>query len=209
MAAGEQRAFEEFVDTYGARIHRLVKRYVSNPADADDVTQEIFIDLYRCIPTYRGGSSLMTWVYRIAVNHCLRHCERSRPSSPFDDEILEMDDDWRSNPVQAAAKGELSDYVHSALGVLPQIHKDVVVLHELHGLTYEECAEMLEVPVGTVKSRLSNAFRKLRVNLSDYVLGDSDVNRSNGKSDVPSTVIPNSRREESALSADPVTRTRV
>ena len=214
MAAGDRRAFEEFVDTYGARIHRLVKRYLSNASDTDDVTQEIFIDLYRCIPTYRGGSSLMTWVYRIAVNHCLRHCERTRPTAAFDDEVIGLDDDWRRSLVESAAKGELSDYVHGALGILPQIHRDVVVLHELHGLTYEECAEMLEVPVGTVKSRLSNAFRKLRVSLADYVLGDQSppetILRSNAASVVlPSRnndVIPSRTCEESALSAKPVTR---
>ena len=176
MAGGDRRAFEEFVDTYGARVSRLVKRYVANAADADDVTQEVFIDLYRSIGTFRGHSSLMTWVYRIGVNHCLRHCERNKNGSvPFEDGLLEVDGDWRSNPAQAAVKEELNDYVHGALGQLTEVQRDVVVLHELHGLTYEECAAALEVPVGTVKSRLSNAFKKLRVSLSGYVLGEDQL----------------------------------
>lgn len=148
----------------------------------------------------------MTWVYRIAVNHCLRHSERTRPSAPYDDEILEVDDDWRRSPAEAAAKGELSDYVHGALGVLPQIHRDVVVLHELHGLTYEECAEMLEVPVGTVKSRLSNAFRKLRVSLADYVLETNGDSAAYRHSSTVKDVIPSRTCEETALSIDTVTR---
>ena len=170
---GERRAFEEFVDSYGPRVHRLVKRYVENPSDADDVTQEIFIDLHRCIGGFRGDSALMTWVYRIAVNHCLRHQQRRKPDSiPYEDGALDADGDWRVNPEQSVGKLELSETVHCALGNLSPMHRDVVILHELHGLTYEECAAALAVPVGTVKSRLSNAFKRLRVSLSGYVLGD-------------------------------------
>ncbi len=158
---------------YGGRVQRLARRYLDNPEDVDDVTQEIFIDVHRCISSYRGASSLMTWIYRIAVNHCLRHRERTRPDPlPYEERTAGAATDWRANPVQSAVKRELSDQVYSALGRLPEMHRDVVVLHELHGLTYEECAAALEVPVGTVKSRLSNAYRRLRASLGGYVLGE-------------------------------------
>ena len=177
VALGERKACEELVDSYGPRVHRLVRRYVENPSDAEDLTQEIFIDLYRCIGKFRGESALMTWIYRIAVNHCLRFRERMKPDSlPFDDRIMESDNDWRVNPERSAVKSETSSTVQAAVANLSPLHRDVVILHELHGLTYQECAAALHVPVGTVKSRLSNAFRRLRGSLSGYVLGESPTN---------------------------------
>ena len=170
---GERKAFAEFLDAYGTRVHRLVRRYVPNPTEAEDVTQEIFCDLYRSIGQFRGDSALGTWVYRIAVNHCLRHCQRPHTDNvPLDEQEIETQD-WRSDPQQAAAKGELTDQIQKALDGLGPHHADVVVLCELHGLTYRECAKVLDIPVGTVKSRLSNAIRRLRVSLTSYVIGES------------------------------------
>ena len=80
--AGERRAFEEFVDAYGGRVHGLVRRYVTNPTDAEDVTQEVFCDLHRSIGSFRGNSALSTWVYRVTVNHCLRHCQKRKKRQP-------------------------------------------------------------------------------------------------------------------------------
>jgi RNA polymerase sigma-70 factor (ECF subfamily) len=171
---GERRAFEEFVDSYGARVHRLVRRYVQNPTDAEDVTQEVFCDLYRSIGKFRGESALSTWVYRVTVNHCLKHCQRAKPAGlPYEEEaVAVVADDWRSDPAQSAVKQELSEQVQGALHRLSPLHYDVVVLCEMHGLTYQECAQVLEVPVGTVKSRLFHAIRRLREILGGYVLGE-------------------------------------
>ena len=83
------------------------------------------------------------------------------------------DSDWRTDPEQSAAKSELGRQVYAELERLQPLHRDVVVLHELHGLTYDECARALDVPVGTVKSRLSNAFKKMRGGLQGYVMGES------------------------------------
>ncbi len=169
---GERNAFAEFLDLYGTRVHRLVRRYVTDPTDAEDVTQEIFCDIHRCFGQFRGDSALNTWVYRIAVNHCLRHCQRLRTDSvPLEKQEIEARD-WRTDPQQSAMSGELSDHVQTAISGLAPHHADVVVLCELHGLTYRECAKVLDIPVGTVKSRLSNAIRRLRVSLTSYVLGD-------------------------------------
>jgi len=176
IAQGDRHAFEEFVDGYGARVHRLVRRYVSHEADAEDVTQEIFLDLYRCINNFRGEATLSTWVYRVALNHCLRHRERTTPAVQSLDEMGHErghePHDSGGDPVRWAARRELCGQVHVALDDLSDVHRDVVILHELHGLTYRECAAILEVPVGTVKSRLSNAFRALRGSLGNYVLGE-------------------------------------
>lgn len=96
------------------------------------------------------------------MNHCLRHCQRARPDSvPYEEQAL-PDEDWQGDPVRSAVKQELSEQVKEALNHLSPLHSDVVILCELHGLTYRECASILEIPIGTVKSRLSNAFRRLR-----------------------------------------------
>jgi len=168
---GDRNAFEEFVDSYGPRVHSLVRRNVDNPADAEDVTQEIFVDLYKSIGSFRGEAALGTWVYRVAMNHCLKHRQRNKPNCVPYDEALSAEEDWRVDPMRSATRQELTDQVRVALDGLSPLHRDVVILHELHGLTYQECATVLDVPVGTVKSRLSNAFRRLRESLGGYVLG--------------------------------------
>lgn len=171
---GDRRAFEEFVDSYGARVQRLVRRYVENTSDGEDLVQEIFCDLYRSLGGFRGEAALSTWVYRVAVNHCLKYRQRTRPDLvPYEEQVAGADEDWRADPARSAIKSELHDQVHEALEQLSPWHYDVVVLCELHGLTYQECAKVLEIPVGTVKSRLSNAIRRLRDSLGGYVFGES------------------------------------
>jgi len=174
IAGGERAAFEEFLDLYGARVHRLVRRYVPHEADAEDVTQQVFCDLYTDIGGFRGESSLATWVYRVALNHCLRHNQKARSAQARQapDAPCEPPDEG-ADPARHTARRELRHQVHQALGGLSREHRDVVILHELHGLTYGECAAVLGVPVGTVKSRLSNAFRRLRTQLGAYVLGEA------------------------------------
>lgn len=178
IAAGDHEAFATLLDLYGARLHRLARRYAKNEADAEDLTQAIFFDIYRCIGTFRGNSQLSTWVYRVALNHCLRHQEKNQRNhagqSESFDESLHESPDKSADPARHLAQSELSDQVQQALGTLSNLHRDVVILHELHGLTYSQCAAVLEVPVGTVKSRLSNAFRSLRGSLVGYVLGEED-----------------------------------
>ena len=173
IAAGDPGAFTAFVDVYGPRLHRLVRRYTACEADAEDLTQEIFVDLYRSMASFRGDSTLATWVWRVALNHCHKHVGRTRAETvPYDETLGEREAEERS-PAHHAARRELSDHVHTALDSLSPEQRDVVILHELQELTYRECATILEVPEGTVKSRLSYAFRRLRGTLSVYVLADA------------------------------------
>ena len=173
ITAGNPKAFAAFVDTYGPRLHRLACRYAPCKADAEDLTQEIFISLYRSMASFRGNSSLSTWSYRIALNHCLKHAAQVHPATvPFDEALVGPESDERG-PVRQTARRELADNIHSALDNLSPDHREIVILHELHEMTYAECAAILQIPLGTVKSRLSHAFRRLRVSLSDYVLSDA------------------------------------
>lgn len=172
ISRGDKRAFEEFLDLFGGRVHRLVRRYVENASDAEDVTQEIFCDIYRTIGAFRGNSALSTWIYRVTVNHCLKYRQRRKPDAVNLEERELPASDWKVDPAQSAIKGDLAAHVHSALSDLSPVHYDVVVLCELQGLTYQECAKALDIPVGTVKSRLFNAIRRLRESLGSYVIDD-------------------------------------
>jgi len=171
MALGDRRAFEDFVDKYGGPVHRLARSHARSEADAEDLTQEILVEISRSIGSFRGASSLTTWVYRVALNHCLKHQQRRRPdTAPLDAVTTAAPEEH--GPARCAERSELGIRIDSALAGLSEDHRTVVLLHEMHGLTYAECAETLGIPIGTVKSRLSNAFRRLRMALGGYVLGD-------------------------------------
>lgn len=173
IAAGDPGAFGVFVDSYGPRLHRLVRRYTACEADAEDLTQEIFVDLYRSMASFRGDSSLATWIWRVALNHCRKHAGRTRAATvPYDEALGEREAE-EHGPARHAARRELSAQVHAALDGLSPEQREVVILHEMQELTYRECAAVLQVPEGTVKSRLSYAFRRLRGTLSGYVLPDA------------------------------------
>ena len=170
IQAGDRQAFEQLMDCYETRIYRLAMRFTANVADAEDLTLEIFHAIYRSIAKFRGNSSLGTWIYRVSMNHCLEFRRKRRLEVvPYDEGLSLASTAWQDDPIESAGKRELSERVEAAINSLSPLHRDVVVLHELQGLTYQEVAATLNVPVGTVKSRLSNAFRRLRDQLSGYV----------------------------------------
>lgn len=172
LQRGESGAYAELVDQYGARVLALARRYARTEADAEDITQEVFVSLVKGIGRFRGDAALGTYLYRVALNHCLKHKERRPPEgAPLDDLPVA---DSAPLPAEKAEQGELAEQVQGALKRLSEPHRDVVILHELHGLTYAECAEALGVPVGTVKSRLFHAFAKLRSLLGGYVRGEEE-----------------------------------
>lgn len=176
IQAGDRQAFEQLLDGYEARVYRLALRFTGAVPDAEDVTQEIFLAIYNSIGRFQGHSALGTWIYRVAMNHCLEfRRKRKWDTVPYNEELSLISRDWRADPLQSAEKGETSARVEAALNALSPLHRDVVVLHELQGMTYQEVAAALNVPVGTVKSRLSNAFKRMRDHLSGAMLEGSAV----------------------------------
>jgi len=171
IAAGDGKAYAEFVDVFGPRIQAMARRFALG-CDVDDLIQEIFLDLYRSIGGFRGESALSTWVYRVAYNHCLKSRERRAIEHEGLDGAEYAAGIAAVDPQRCAQRSELKDHVEAALEDLSPEHRDVVVLHELNEMTYSECAAVLKVPEGTVKSRLHYAFRQLRGSLAAYVLGD-------------------------------------
>jgi RNA polymerase sigma-70 factor (ECF subfamily) len=173
LKAGERAAFAALLDRHERRIYNLALRLLGgDTGEAEDATQDIFIEVHRAVRGFRGGARLDTWMHRIAVNVCLQRRRRRRL------ETVELPDDGRSagpegDPFRAAARTELSGRIEREVGRLPEIQQEVVLLHGMQGLTYAEVAQVLDCPVGTVKSRLSAAFRSLREALAPYVLAET------------------------------------
>ncbi|MGC4045429.1 MAG: RNA polymerase sigma factor [Armatimonas sp.] len=161
LQRGDSAAFAQVVDAYGPKVLALARRYTRCEADAEDLTQEVFVALSTSLPKFRGEAALSTFLYRIAMNHCLKHVQRRKPEGvPLEDSPLVAPES--GSPEKSAERAELRVRLESAIARLSSDHRDIVLLHEMHGLTYAECADTLGIPLGTVKSRLFHAFKNLR-----------------------------------------------
>jgi RNA polymerase sigma-70 factor, ECF subfamily len=171
LQAGSDAAFDWLVTHYHANVYNLAYGILSDSADAADVTQEVFLRAFRGIRGFRQGSSLKTWLYRIsirqALNHrrwCWRH-HRAQVSIDTEEEgkspALELQD-REATPYEQFATHEVQATVRQALAGVPAIFRSAVLLRDLEGLSYEEVAEVLEVSIGTVKSRILRGRRLLR-----------------------------------------------
>jgi RNA polymerase sigma-70 factor (ECF subfamily) len=171
LQAGSDSAFDYLVTYYHSSVFNLVYGILSDRADAADVTQEVFLQVFRGIRGFRGGSSLKTWLYRISVRQALNHrrwCWRHhRMQTSIDTEdsehnaVLELHDE-EATPYEQCAAHETQITVRRALASVPPVFRSAVILRDLEGLSYEEIAEVLEVSVGTVKSRIMRGRRMLK-----------------------------------------------
>ncbi len=164
---GDEDAFDALVERHRKRVYSLVCRLVS-PAEADDLAQDVFIAAYKALPNFRGDSTFSTWIYRIAVHVCSHHLRKRRLDTTDLDE-QEPDQYQGHNPEHLAISGELQERVRSAIEQLPYKLRLVVVLRDLHGLSYEEIAQIVGCPIGTVRSRLHYATQRLATVLRPYV----------------------------------------
>lgn len=165
VKAGDKHAFDLLVLKYQHRIVKLIMRYVKDQAEALDVAQEAFIKAYRAIPKFRGDSAFYTWMYRIAINTAKNHlvAAKRRPLE-YSTDISEPEEyDWHTNlqdhdsPERQAIGDELRQTVESSFAELPDDLRTAIVLREVDGLTYDEIAQVMECPVGTVRSRIFRA----------------------------------------------------
>lgn len=162
---GDRRAFDLLVIKYQHRILSLVSRFVSDFAEAQDVTQEAFIKAYRALPGFRGDSQFYTWMYRIAVNTAKNYLvSRGRriPSRDVDLDDAEMFADANNmkdieTPDGLLQRDQLQKVVFDAIEALPEELRIAVTLRELEGMSYEEIAEVMDCPIGTVRSRIFRA----------------------------------------------------
>ena len=223
LQGGSGAAFDWLVTHYSGPVYGLVAGMVSESSDAADITQDVFLKAFRGIRGFRRGSSLKTWLYRIAIREALNHrrwlWRHHRQQDSIDAETetghasLEIEDAG-GTPFDQAATHELQQAVQQALLKIPEAYRSAVILRDLEGMSYEEVAEVLTITVGTVKSRILRGRRMLR-EILDPVLRTSAVAHGNSTevhkkaSVLPSTLFPpveeghNTSREDTAGWAHP------
>ncbi len=151
--AGDVDAFGELVHRHRTAVYRVALRMLGNPSDAEDAAQEAFVQAWRGLPTFRGESSVATWLYRIVVNRCLNVLRAQEPAEPFA-ETLEAPASGPNHIVEV--RGELEALKLAVPRLTPE-QRAPFVLRELEGLSYEEIGEVLEISLPAVKGRLHRA----------------------------------------------------
>ncbi len=176
LQAGIEEAYEELIERYEQQLYGMIYRLLGNQMDAADVVQEIFLKVFRTINSFREQSSLRTWIYRIAINEAhnhrrwfVRHC---RCEVSMDDERaggqcpLECAADPGRSPYEQALESENRTLIERALTRVSPVFRTAVVLRDIQNLSYEEIAEILQISLGTVKSRILRGREALRRELA-------------------------------------------
>jgi RNA polymerase sigma-70 factor (ECF subfamily) len=176
LKQGSEAAFSMLLSQYSRQVYSLIARSLRDPADAADVTQDVFIKVFRNISGFDGRSSLRTWIYQIALREASnqrRWWSRHKQQETAIDAVVENEQGETfclaealaghdASPYDCAAQAEVKQRLEDALRQLPEAFRGVVVLREIEGFGYEEIAEILQVNVGTVKSRLTRGRHALR-----------------------------------------------
>jgi RNA polymerase sigma-70 factor (ECF subfamily) len=180
---GDQRAFKLLVERYQRKVYAVAFGMVKDREEARDVAQEAFVKVYKYLEHFKGDASFYTWLYRITVNICIDSL-RKKGSAKGDDHV-EFDESVRmdtseanigalgsrlgTNPQKSALRKELADQITAALEQIPEAHRQILLLREVEGMSYEELARTLNIPKGTVMSRLFHARLKMQKILNEYV----------------------------------------
>jgi RNA polymerase sigma-70 factor (ECF subfamily) len=165
--AGDSAAFGQLVGRYQDRLYNSLVRVLGSAEDARDITQDAFVQAYTKLRSFRGSSAFYTWLYRIAFNLAMSHARKLRPTASLDRVKASGYEavDGEATPETALSQREQVDMVHAALAGLCAEYRQILVLRELEGCRYDEIAEILELPAGTVRSRLFRARLQLREQL--------------------------------------------
>jgi len=176
---GEKEAFDVLVLKYQNKVVKLISRYVHDQSEALDVAQEAFIKAYRAIPSFRGDSAFYTWLYRIAINTAKNHLvSQGRRPPAVDVEVLDAEQFDGSTdlkdygtPEEYLIRDEVEKTILEAMEALPDDLRTAITLREIEGLSYEEIADAMTCPVGTVRSRIFRAREAINSRL-DKLLAD-------------------------------------
>ena len=183
VQAGDREAFGLLVSKYQRKLLRLVGRFVRDHAEAEDVTQEAFIKAYRALPGFRGESAFYTWLYRIGVNtakNWLIAHKRRMPTvsdiggddkTDIDDGGLLRDD---TTPEHILMSKQIGETVNTAMDALPEDLRTAIALREIEGLSYEEIAQVMDCPIGTVRSRIFRAREAIAARLRPLLNTEPD-----------------------------------
>ena len=168
---GDQDAFEQLVRDNENRIYTLALRMTGSREDALDLAQDAFFQAWKALPTFQGESSFATWLYRLATNLCLDHLRAQKRRTQSMGPALSLDDeangpvqvaDQQLQPQEAVERSERRRALERGLASLPDHHRQVLIMRELSGLSYQEIAQVLDLDLGTVKSRIARARLSLR-----------------------------------------------
>jgi RNA polymerase sigma-70 factor (ECF subfamily) len=180
LRSGDEAAYEALIERFQHPVYSLVYRLMSDPADSGDVVQEVFLKVFRSVGSFRGQSSLKTWIYRIAVNEASNHrrwfsrrrgqevgLDAEQPDGRTLNQVLP---DPGPNPFELVVDQEMYSSIEAALQQIRPVFREAVVLRDVEGLSYEEIAEILRVSLGTVKSRILRGREALRECLAQQLL---------------------------------------
>ena len=183
---GEKRAFDLLVLKYQRKIMRLLSRMIRDPAEIEDVTQEAFIKAYRALPQFRGDSAFYTWLYRIAINTA-RNWHAANNRRPLTSSIVETNDGETfdeidnltdiSTPESTLASRQIAETVDAAMQSLPEDLRTAILLREIEGMSYEDIAQSMGCPIGTVRSRIFRAREAIASQLKSVLGDDHDPDR--------------------------------
>jgi RNA polymerase sigma-70 factor (ECF subfamily) len=172
--AGDKQAFDLLVSKYQRKLGRLLARFIRDPAEVEDVAQEAFVKAYRALPSFRGDSAFYTWLYRIGINTAKNYLvamgRRAPTTTGFDSdeaEVFEDGDQLRdiNTPESVLASKEIAATVQKAMEELPDDLRTAIELREIEGLSYEEIANIMNCPIGTVRSRIFRAREAIAAKL--------------------------------------------
>jgi len=184
LKAGSEAAYAWLIGEFQQPVYGLVYRIVNDPADAADTTQDVFVKVFRGMKNFHGGSSLKTWIYRIALHEAanrrrwwFRHKARETSIEPAEPDVSSPTEnavqwalaDPAESPFDSVAHHEVQRRVEEELGKVPEPYRTTLILRDLEEMSYEEIAEVLEISLGTVKSRLTRGREALRQRLAPYV----------------------------------------
>ena len=176
--SGDMEAYDDLVRRYQERIYATIYHMTSNHEDANDLAQETFIKAYQALKSFKGDSSFFTWVYRIAVNKTINFLKQRKNKTHMSlndlDFHAEHDPDLvalvsEKTPRREVGLAELQEKLNAALQKLSDVHRLVVTLHDVQGLSHEEISKIMDCNTGTVRSRLFYARQQLQAYLSDYL----------------------------------------
>jgi RNA polymerase sigma-70 factor (ECF subfamily) len=164
--SGDKRAFELLVEKYQRKLARLLSRFIRDPAEVEDVTQEAFIKAYRALPAFRGDSAFYTWLYRIGINTAKNYLmamgRRAPTSTEVEAEEAEGFDEGEqlrdiNTPESVLLSKEIAETVNATIESLPEELRKAIQMREIEGMSYEDIAQAMDCPIGTVRSRIFRA----------------------------------------------------
>ncbi len=180
VRGGDQRAFKLLVERYQRKVYAVALGMLKDKEEAMDVSQDAFVKVYKYLDHFKGDSSFYTWLYRITANICIDRIRKRGGAEhvEFDESVATDMSEARigalgsrlgTNPQKSALRRELAEKIQEALAQVPEKHRAILLLREIEGMSYEDLARTLEIPKGTVMSRLFHARTKVQKILSEYL----------------------------------------